>query len=858
MSATSTPGQAGAFGVLGLIPLSDAAGRHAEVGSKAANLGTAMAAGFAVPEGIVITAQALEQALGRPPDEGTSAGALDRLLEQVLARLGEGPLAARSSALAEDLDGASYAGQYETVLGIEGHAALAEAVRHCWESASAARVVEYQEQRGQSAARQMAVLVQKLVPADASGVAFTANPVTGERDETLVSAVRGLGDRLVSGLVTPDEWVVPGERAEARGGQVEARHQAGAIDAVTARSAATLARQLEALFGAPQDVEWALAGDTLWLLQARPITALPHADAREGALPVSVPADPPAGFWEREASHFPRPLSPMTRSLELATQNRALASAFAEHGLLPDGLEFREIGGWVYTRVVPPGGKERPMPPRPLMWLLVRTVPQLRSRVAAARRAVREGLSEQLLRQWDEQARPELEQRIEQLRGVDVGALDDGELLEHWQRVRSLFDDGLAAHFRLHAPIALARFGLVSACRELFGWNETKTFELLNGLSTMSTLPAEELAELGTLTGRPGVHDLVERADREAVQRLPEVDPEFATAFELYQRRYGLRARRYDVADPTLAETPELTLATLRDQLRRGYDPKAEAEALAARRATALAEARDRLADMPEAEGERFERERARAELAHRVHEENEFFTISLPLGLARLALLELGSRLAARGGIAEADDVFFLEQAEMVGAYLGSGDQRGLVARRRGERAWVLAHPGPPSYGDRPAQPPVGVLPAEARYATTAMLWVVEMMFAAGLSAQRQSADTSALTGLGASAGRYSGPVRVVMGEHEFDKIQAGDVLVCPITSPVWSVLFSRIGALVTDSGGILSHPAIIAREYGTPAVVATGNGTAVLVDGQRVTVDGNAGVVELDVPAPKVASAR
>jgi pyruvate,water dikinase len=179
--------------------------------------------------------------------------------------------------------------------------------------------------------------------------------------------------------------------------------------------------------------------------------------------------------------------------------------------------------------------------------------------------------------------------------------------------------------------------------------------------------------------------------------------------------------------------------------------------------------------------------------------------------------------------------------------AFANGSDQRELVARRKGERAWVLAHPGPATYGQEPGQPPLSVLPAESRTAMAAMLWTVDLMFAAARSAQRQSPDAATVTGIGASTGRYAGSVRVVSGEHEFGKIQAGDVLVCHVTSPVWSVLFSRIGALVTDTGGILSHPAIIAREFGVPAVVATGNATALLRDGQRVTVDGTAGVVHL-----------
>jgi pyruvate,water dikinase len=341
------------------------------------------------------------------------------------------------------------------------------------------------------------------------------------------------------------------------------------------------------------------------------------------------------------------------------------------------------------------------------------------------------------------------------------------------------------------------------------------------------------------------VRELIERADREAVSLLSREDPELEAAFRHYQREYATRVRRYEVADPTLAETPELTLATLRDQLRRGYDGRGLAASLAARRSTVLAEARELLATGQEADRARFERALQRAEAAHPVHEENEFFTISVPLALARYALLELGRRLASRGVVADPEDVFFLEQDEALAAFANGGDERELVARRKGERAWILAHPGPASYGQEPDQPPLSVLPAESRTTMGAMLWTVDLMFAAARSAQRQSPDAVTVPGIAASPGRYTGTVRVVAGEHEFEKIQAGDVLVCPVTSPVWSVLFSRIGALVTDTGGILSHPAIIAREYGVPAVVAAGNATAVLRDGQQVTVDGDAGIV-------------
>jgi phosphohistidine swiveling domain-containing protein len=822
-----------------LVSLSEAATRRGEVGAKAANLGAALEAGFPVPDGVVVTAATLSGAFAGS-DEALADRALPTAimdsLQHALERLGGGPFAVRSSALAEDLADASYAGQYETVLGVDGLAAVAAAIRRCWASGFTQRVAAYERGRSATRPRGMAVLIQRLVPADSAGVAFTANPVSGAHDETLVSAVRGLGDRLVSGEVTPDEWTVYGDRIECRSAQ-------GAIDAEQARSVAELARQVERHFGTPQDIEWAMSGGALFLLQARPITALAE---RIESFPV--PVDVPEGFWERDASHFPLPQTPMNRSLFTARQNEAIARAFRAFGVLSDGLEFREIGGWTYARLVPPGGRDRPAPPAPLMWLIARLHPQLRDRLRAARRAIREDLAGRMIDRWHEQTRPDLQARIDALAQVDLEAFDDERLGGHWVGVESLLDDGASAHFGLHAPIALARKELADTSRDLLGWDEARAFELFAGLSTSSTAPALRLAELANmLADRPAVRALVERADREATARIADEDPEFAAALEVYQRQFGTRALRYEVAAATLAERPEITIATLRDQLRRAYDPSSHVDALAARRADMVAEARARLAGRPEQRA-RFERALQRAQAAHPVHEENEFYTLSVPLALARYALLEFGRRLRSRDVISEREDVFFLEIDELLTAFAKGGDKRALVARRKGQRAWALAHPGRATYGKHPGgPPPLHALPRESRTVMEAVLWVVDRIFATERSAQRQSSGTATINGIAASPGRYTGTVRVIAGEHEFGKLQAGDVLVCPVTSPVWSVLFSRIGGLVTDSGGILSHPAIIAREFGIPAVVATGNGTALLRDGQRVTVDGYTGFVEV-----------
>ena len=252
-------------------------------GAKAANLGDLMHAGFLVPDGFVLTTDAFDRFLSANAlDLDTTAGRVTEapvppeIEEAQLAavvRLGEGPLAVRSSGVAEDLSGASYAGLYETVLNVHGFEALVAAVRRCWASAFSDRVAAYGEAQGGAArggaAGRMAVLVQHMVPAEAAGVVFTANPITGDRSETIVSAVRGLGERLVSGEAIPDDWLV-------RGDQVVVRQAPElAIDASAVKAVADVARRVEAHFGAPQDIEWALAAGTVHVLQARPITALP-------------------------------------------------------------------------------------------------------------------------------------------------------------------------------------------------------------------------------------------------------------------------------------------------------------------------------------------------------------------------------------------------------------------------------------------------------------------------------------------------------------------------------------------------------------------------------------------------------
>ncbi|MGA7270624.1 MAG: PEP-utilizing enzyme, partial [Acidimicrobiia bacterium] len=289
---------------------------------------------------------------------------------------------------------------------------------------------------------------------------------------------------------------------------------------------------------------------------------------------------------------------------------------------------------------------------------------------------------------------------------------------------------------------------------------------------------------------------------------------------------------------------PELLLQLVANQIATGFDPSENAHGNDNQRAAIVAEARRHLADRSSEQRHRFETALRRAERAYPIREDNLFYILFTPMGLVRRAALEMGRRMRERGHIERTSDVFYLREDELTDAVSSGDGLADLVVRRRGEEAWVLAHPGPASYGEAPGEPPsVDFLPAEARHATNALLALIDLTMG---HHDHTPGDGAILAGIAASAGRYTGTVRVIHNEHEFDKLRAGDVLVCPMTSPTWSVLFPSVGALVTDAGGILNHPAIIAREYRIPAVVATGDATERLQDGQIVTVDGSAGTVE------------
>jgi len=741
----------------------------AAVGTKAATLARLRAAGFPVPAGFVVTTAA-------QADRDWEEGVLPHL-DAATASLGGGGerqrFAVRSSAAAEDLEGASFAGQYETVLNVAA-AALPTAIRQVLASAATARVSAYRQRQARAGADAssglgsgpgMAVLVQAMVDAAAAGVAFTANPVTGERDEVVVTAIRGLGERLVGGEATGDEWVVRGTRATCR------RAREGAIDAGQAAAIAALARRVQQHLGLPQDVEWAIEAGSgrLRLLQARPMTALPE--------PVRWAAPGP-GYWMRNfrlGEWLPEPMTPLFQDWLLERLGDGVLRA--QRRMTGTALPWQHaaINGWYYTT---PGPQ---LSPGTLLHALREGRGKLVSFIINA--LIRVG------------TRPE---------AADRAVL--GTLAEEWRRdllprYRSLVEQA-EAELGTASPAALAR--LVEQVAEAAG-EYLLSLEVVGGA-------AWKMEGCLAKFHRRHLASAVGGSVQVLLRGLPGMAP-------------GLPAHAVQSIDwyhPTAGELGfSRSLGSDKQAHERSREIAAEREAMEAACRAALA-GRPRLLA-------RFDSLLGVAQ-RYAVIREEQARSLTLGWPLLRRCVLRLGESLAAAGAIETPEDAFFLTRAELTDQPPGQRSLQEPVSHRRvtWERQRRLVAPLTIGRLPRLIGDPIASMAAAVRTAPTAPI------------------PEGAISGQPASPGRASGPVRVVRDSTDFDRFQPGEVLVAPATAPAWTPLFAKAVAVVTDGGNLAAHASLVAREYGIPAVVATGDATTRLHDGQLVTVDGSAGLVE------------
>lgn len=763
------------------------------IGGKAAGLATLARAGLPVPPAMVVPAEAID-------------ADVDDLAVSIGAHFPGSRLAVRSSGVAEDLEQASFAGQYMTILNVESTPSeIASAIRRVRSSATGAGVASY---AGRHAVG-MAVLVMPMVDADAAGIAFTRDPVTGER-VVIVEAVQGLGGRLASGEQMGERWRI--------GTAAERVNDLGVLAEEQARSIAELAERCERLAGSAQDIEWAIDGDVVVLLQARPITTVDDVE------PIPMNEEAPPGPWEWDSTHNQLPVTPLTASMFTEALERGSRNLAATYGAPIKQLSMRAINGYLYIQVVPPAGKAgSPSPPKPVMRALFKVSPSLRRRTKAARQAREERTDQRLVQQWHNEIRPKVESTLGEWLDLDSAELANDQLadrlLETIELQRDTFDWNMVTDPAYLFPLSDLHDFVVA---ELGGGMETTT-RLLAGAS-----PSEYRASLVSLA-----HQLSEATTAAIVAgtattaaELAAIDPGFAAAYESHLRAFGLRILGFDLSAKVLLEDPALELSRLAT-LPASDDPSVAADELAAALRSSLGAEK----------AARFDGLIAEARDAYPIREGGEAVHAKT-LGAVRLTALEAGRRMVDAGQIADPNHAVFLTADEIVGWLKAPSDISQLVGIRRGQHAWAKGHSPAPFLGDHSPMPDADIFPEEVQRIMKALALVIT-------HDARPAALTEGVDGVAASPGVHTGPVRIVTGPDEFHKAQPGDVLVAPITTSPWEVLFPHIGGLVTEGGGLLSHPAIVAREYGLPAVVGCADAMSRFHDGQLVVVDGAAGTV-------------
>ncbi len=854
--------------------------QRAGAGGKAAGLVALIDAGLPVPPGFVVLAGAYRHfvdAHGLQPaidgalqlvDAGNDAEAArataalaDRIrclpvpddlaaeIRGAYAALGRPTVAVRSSSVQEDLSGASFAGQYETVLGVDEDQALLAAVARCWASAWGARAVAYQGALGVGGDVDHAVVVQQQVPAGRAGIMFTADPATERRDRVRIAGAWGLGQAVVDGTVTPDEWLIDAETLEVVSRAIADKtvwtaptdHGVATVEAPAAQrrqpslseaEAVTLARlglRAQGALGAPQDLEWAADGDALWLVQSRPLTTLfPQPE------PGPAPGQGLRVYFSinRVSQGFVEPMTPMGNevwrllfagvgrllrgarraALYPPVYHLAAARLYADATgmlqrprLMPLFTEAFAAKDAVAARVFADLAEReaaalRAQPRRRLPWrLVVCVVPTFAARMLYAL-ARPQATSARITRIADREVARQ-RARAARLRGIEPRLAWIEQAAYELERL--VFRQ---APYVLVAPMRLAERA------------ERQLAKVVGPEAAFAAVHQSPHGNPATEMGR----DLLVAA---LAVRDDGVEPTADhPALARFLDRYGHRTvREVDVGQPRWREDPSTVLGWVAEA---AADPDLDARAARERNAVAAADQRaaEVLARVPgrlrrAVIGWGLWRTRRLAGLKERPK-----YDINRFLELWRQTLLAVGSEFVAADRLDHPEDVLFATFA----AIRAGGDLRATAAANR--RTYEAEHA-------RASIPRVLTSTGEAFY-----------------GAPSASDDAGVLVGVPASPGTVEAPARIVTVPAA-GALAPGEVLVTRSTDPTWTPLILRASAVVLETGGPLQHAAIVAREQGIPAVTGIEGITERLTDGEHVRVDGEAGTVAPLGPAAPAA---
>ena len=782
--------------------------------------------------------------------KGAMPGDIVERIRQWYDELGDDvPVAVRSSATAEDLPGMSFAGQLESYLNVRGADAVIDAVRRCWASLWTGRAIGYRQRQGiRPEDVSMAVVVQKLVSAEEAGVMFTVNPVTGARDEVVINTAWGLGEAIVSGHVTPDTIVIEKKTGAIASQQIAdkevmtvrwhegtreepvpaGKRKQPALEPAKASELARLGVTIEGLYGQPMDVEWAICDGRIYILQARPVTALP---APRAALEWEVPREGRQYWRNSVAELLPDPLSPLFATLALPEWNRAFERMVKSNRIeLLKGKDFAlvTIHDYAYYDF------------KLTAWQTARlllALPLLMPRLLRMARSARS--------RWAEETRPWYANVAARWSERELSAMPAAELLAGAREIVEA-----AADYYLSVQMILAAVNASEAAftnlysRLIRNKSDPPALTFLLG-SDSAPIRAEkalyDLArwargkiELGEYLATTSGKDIAASLESPSTPIADTVGwREFTGRLAEHLKKFGHTVYDLDFAKSLPVEDPAALIETIRYFLAgQGRNPYERQGASLAASEQATKSVLSRLGG-----GLRLRLFRRVLRWAQRWTPLREEALADVGLGwpVLRRMLRELGCRLTAAGAVAERDEVFWLKLEEVEKAahaldeHQPLEDFRRVIEERRG--TWAR---------ERGVTPPVA-LPIKGGgrfFGLDVGRW---------MPARSGQAASNFIKGVGASPGRVTAPACVIQGPAEFEHMRPGDVLVAKITTPGWTPLFALASGIVTDVGGPLSHSSIVAREYGVPAVLGTGVATQRIHSGQQITVDGNAGVVTL-----------
>ncbi|BFH17058.1 phosphoenolpyruvate synthase [Paenibacillus melissococcoides] len=858
------------------------------VGGKGANLGELRQAGFPVPPGFCVTTSVYDAVVGQSDRMDSfyeelgllnvqdneairrlsqriqqHIGSLpipDEMIEDILKawrEMGDNPVVAvRSSATAEDLPTASFAGQQDTLLNVKGERQLFAAIRQCWSSLFSERAIAYRIKNGfDHRSVRLAVIVQRLIAPDVSGVMFTADPITGNRSIISIDASFGLGEALVSGIVNPDLYQVrQGEIVKkqisckksavytlAEGGTAveelpEPKQKEQALSDEEIMTLARMGERIQAHYGTEQDIEWCLSGGQFYIVQARPITSLfpiPKAPGDElhvyfsfGHIQMMTDAMSPAGIsvWQ------------MTREFASSGQERAVALVEAGGRLFMDATRSLEAGLARKVTLHMIGKMDA---------LIGSAARQILDRFPVKEESSSgwEGLEEMLprlatqvlkdmLEGGGQAAYTEVEDGADHLVDICRQRLDEcggaDKITYIHQNYESLarYLMGESFHYMVAAMVAQHLLELLAK------WWRFDGGELI---TLNKSLPFNVTSEMGLDLGDvadiarpyPEVTAYLRNAAEDGfMEGLDGIagGPEFKAAFAPWLERYGVRCPgEIDIMRTRWSERPYMLIPSIvghldsvkhgehRERFRQGEQ---EAERAAERILTQVRGLED---------GAFKERIVSRLITVYRSFmglREHHKFVLVRHLALYRKAVLELGDDLAARGVLRERNDIFFLTLPEMKEIITGAfeEDVPSLIAARQ------------ESFKHYQRLQPPRVFTSEGE--------IIEGRLDGG------DAPEGALIGLPVSPGIVEGRARIVL-DPSAAALKEGEILVAPFTDPGWTPLFQQARGLITEIGGLMTHGSVIAREYGIPAIVGVERATKLIREGDLLRLDGTTGYV-------------